>query len=87
MAQMITPGLVKELLRPGMGIPVRQGDTVTVECTGYVKFSNTRQPDTDSVKCSALDKQQKDRQTPFSQMHWVHSLCGTSFIKVEPRVW
>jgi len=48
MAQMITPGLVKELLRPGMGIPVRQGDTVTVECTGYLhggaKFWSTRDP-------------------------------------------
>ena len=36
MAQMITNGLVKEMLRPGMGYPVRQGDTVTVECTGWV---------------------------------------------------
>ena len=48
MAQLITPGLAKELLRPGMGIPVRQGDTVTVECTGYLhggaKFWSTRDP-------------------------------------------
>ena len=34
MAQMIANGLVKEMLRPGIGMPVRQGDTVTVECTG-----------------------------------------------------
>ena len=57
MAQMITPGLVKELLRPGMGIPVRQGDTVTVECTGYVLHQTNdrqthRRTETGTVKCN-----------------------------------
>jgi len=48
MAQMIANGLVKEMLRPGIGMPVRQGDTVTVECTGYLhggaKFWSTKDP-------------------------------------------
>jgi len=48
MAQMITNGLMKEMLRPGMGLPVRQGDYCTVECTGFLnngmKFWSTKDP-------------------------------------------